>query len=230
LKGVLITRPEPGASATAARLSLLGFAPIVAPVLSIIPQAVRPPDRWAASVLTSRNAVQACPLSMHGRPVFAVGTATATAASKAGFDQVFNADGDATALASLIASTMSPQDGTLVLPSAQGQGGDLAASLRQRGFRVLRRVAYRVAPVDTLPAAAASSLGKGQVAIVMFFSGETSRHFVRLLRSANLVAAIRDAEAVSISERAAVALRPLPWRRIHVAAMPNQDAMLALLQ
>jgi uroporphyrinogen-III synthase len=64
----------------------------------------------------------------------------------------------------------------------------------------------------------------------MFFSGETSRHFVRLLRAAHLVAAIRDAEAVSISERAAVALRPLPWRRIHVAAMPNQDAMLALLQ
>ena len=230
MKGVLITRPEPGASATANRLALLGFAPIIAPVLSIIPREVRPPDCWAATVLTSRNAVPPCPPSMHGRPVFAVGTATAAAAAEAGFSRVFNADGDALALAGLIAHTMSPRDGTLVLASAQGQGGELAASLRQHGFRVLRRVAYQIAPVDTLPAAAASSLGDGQVAAVMFFSGETSRHFVKLLRAANLVAAIRDAEAVSISERAAVALRPLPWRRIHVAATPNQDAMLALLQ
>jgi len=63
----------------------------------------------------------------------------------------------------------------------------------------------------------------------MFFSGETSRHFVRLLRAAALADAIRDVDAVSISERAAVPLRPLPWRRISVAAKPNQDAMLVLL-
>jgi uroporphyrinogen-III synthase len=63
----------------------------------------------------------------------------------------------------------------------------------------------------------------------MLFSGETSRHFVHLLRMANLVDSVRDVEAVAISERAAVALRPLPWRCIRVAAKPNQDAMLALL-
>jgi uroporphyrinogen-III synthase len=64
----------------------------------------------------------------------------------------------------------------------------------------------------------------------MFFSGDTARHFVRLLRAAESGEAVRDVEAVSISERAAVALRALPWRRICVAAKPNQDAMLALLQ
>jgi uroporphyrinogen-III synthase len=81
-----------------------------------------------------------------------------------------------------------------------------------------------------LPASAALPLRNGQVAAVMFFSGETARHFVRLLRAAGLTEAVRDVEAVSISDRAAVALRPLPWRRVHVAATPNQDAMLALLQ
>jgi len=68
------------------------------------------------------------------------------------------------------------------------------------------------------------------VAAAMFFSGETSRHFVRLLRSAGLIDTVQDVEAVSISERAAMALGSLPWRRIRVAAKPNQDAMLALLQ
>jgi uroporphyrinogen-III synthase len=230
LKRVLITRPEPGATQTAARVAALGFFPIVAPVLSISARTVRPPDNLAATVLTSRNAVQACPPSMHNRPVFAVGTATAILAVDAGFSCVLSADGDATALASLIAKTVSPEDGTLFLPVAQAQGGELAASLRQRGFRVLRRIAYQATSVRSLPQAAALNLRQGQVTVAMFFSGETSRHFVRLLRAAELVEAVRDIEAVSISERAAMALRPLPWRRISVAIKPNQDAMLALLR
>jgi uroporphyrinogen-III synthase len=230
LKRVLITRPEPGATETAARLTALGFFPIVAPVLLITSRNVRPPGRPAATVVTSRNAVQVCPPSVHGHPLFAVGTATATRATEAGFSRVFNADGDATALAGLIAEKISPAEGTLFLPVAQGQGGVLAASLRLRGFRVLRRIAYDAASVDTLPQAAAIYLRQGQVAAAMFFSGETSRHFVRLVRAAELVEALRDVEAVSISERAAMALRPLPWRRVSVAAKPNQDAMLALLQ
>jgi uroporphyrinogen-III synthase len=184
----------------------------------------------AATVLTSRNAVQACPPSVHDRPVFAVGTATATQASEAGFSRVLNADGDATALATLISDTLSPAEGALFLPAGQGQAVDLAVSLRQHGFRVLRRVAYQAAPVESLPQAAATCLRQGQVAIAMFFSGQTSRHFVRLVREAELVESLRDVEAVSISERAAMALRFLPWRRISVAAKPNQDAMLALLR
>jgi uroporphyrinogen-III synthase len=229
LKHVLITRPEPGASQTAVRLSALGHFPIIAPILSIAPQEVRPPARWGATVLTSQNAVRSCPPSTHDRPLFAVGTATANEAANAGFIRVLDADGDATALANLIANTLSPQDGTLLLPTAQGQGAQLAASLRQRGFRVLRRIAYHAAPVASLPAAAVSALGSGQLSVVMFFSGETSRHFVRLLKAENLVDRVLDVEAMAISERATVPLRALPWRRIQVAAKPNQDAMLALL-
>jgi uroporphyrinogen-III synthase len=230
LKRVLITRPEPGATQTAARVAALGFFPIVAPVLSITARAVRLPNRLAATVLTSRNALLACSPFMYNRPVFAVGTATAALASAAGFERVFDADGDAGALAVLIANIMSPAEGILFLPTAQGQGIELAASLRHHGFRVLRRVAYRASSVGSLPEIAALHLRQRQVAAAMFFSGETSRHFVSLLRAAGLVGAVRDIEAVSISERAAMALRPLPWRRLSVAPLPNQDAMLAILR
>jgi uroporphyrinogen-III synthase len=230
LKRVLITRPEPGATQTATRLTALGFFPVIAPVLSIVPKEVRTPDRVAATLLTSRNALTACPPSLHDRPVFAVGTATAGLAADAGFNRVFNADGNAAALADLVANTLSPTDRCLFLPAGQGQGIDLAAALRQRGFHVIRRVAYRALGVPVLPEAAVTSLRQGQLSAILFFSGETARHFVRLLQAAALSDAVRDVEAVSISERAAMALRPLPWRRINVAAKPNQDAMLVLLQ
>jgi uroporphyrinogen-III synthase len=225
----LITRPEPGATETAARLSALGFCPIAAPVLSVVVRDLRAPSHVAAILLTSRNAVAPCPTFLHDRPTFAVGKATAALATEAGFTHVFNADGDAAALANVVADTLSPAAGSLFLPAGRGQGTDLAASLRQLGFHVVRRVAYHAAGVPALPEAAATSLRQGQLAAAMFFSGETSRHFVRLLQAAELADAVRSIDAVSISERAAVPLRALPWRRISVAAKPNQDAMLVLL-
>jgi uroporphyrinogen-III synthase len=94
---------------------------------------------------------------------------------------------------------------------------------------VIRRVAYRATRIPALPEAAASHLQSGKLAVAMFFSGETSRQFVRLVLAAGLAETTRDVEAVSISERATVPLRRLPWRRINVAAKPNQDAMLVLL-
>jgi uroporphyrinogen-III synthase len=229
LKRVLITRPEPGATETAARLTALGILPVIAPILSIVAKDIHVPEYVAAVLLTSRNAVAACPPSLRSRPVFAVGTATAAHAAEAGFSNVFNADGNAEALSKLVANTLTPEAGSLFLPIGQGQGANLAASLRQRGFRVLRRVAYQAVCVSALPEAAETHLQQRQLTAAMFFSGQTSRHFVHLIQAAQLSDAVRDVEAVSISERAAMALRPLPWRRISVAATPNQDAMLVLL-
>ena len=230
MQRVLITRPEPGATQTAARLTALGLVPVIAPVLSIEAKTVRAPVDVAATLLTSRNAVAACPAALHDRPVFAVGTATATQAAKVGFTRVLDADGDAKALASLVANTLSPADGSLFLPTAQGQGTELATALRERGFRVIRRVAYHALGVPVLPEPAETHLRHHQLVAAMFFSGETARHFVHLLQAAGLSDSVRDVEAVAISERAAMALTSLPWRRIRVAAKPNQDAMLVLLQ
>ena len=167
---------------------------------------------------------------MHDCPVFAVGTATAARATEAGFRHVCSAHGDAAALINLVTNTLCPADGSLFLPTGQGQGTDLAYCLRQRGFRVLRRVAYQAACVPALPEIAVTNLRQGQVSTVIFFSGETARHFVCLVHAAKLAETVRNVEAVSISQRAAMALRPLPWRRISVAVKPNQDAMLALLK
>ncbi len=229
MKRVLITRPEPGATQTAVRLTALGLIPVVAPVLHIVGRLVQAPDSIVATLLTSRNAVAACPPFLHDRPVFAVGTATAKQAAEVGFTRVFDACGDANMLASLVSESLSPAEGSLFLPTGLGQGTELAASLRHRGFTVLRRVAYQAAVVPVLPEAAAVHLRQHELAAALFFSGETARHFVHLLKVAGMAQTVSGMEAVSISERAAVALRSLPWRRISVAAKPNQDAMLVLL-
>lgn len=196
----------------------------------IVPRHFQAPASVAATLLTSGNAVASCPRSLHSFPAFTVGSATAWLAERAGFKHVVSADGDAVALARLVATTLTPPDGPLFVPAGQGQSIELAVSMRRLGFRVIRRVAYQAVGVEILPDAATSGLQDGNLMAALFYSAQTSRHFVRLVTAAGLDKFVGNVEAVSISERAAMALRSLPWRRIRVAKMPNQDAMLVLLR
>jgi uroporphyrinogen-III synthase len=231
-RGILITRPEPGASDTASRVAALGYRPIVAPLLEI--RAVRaslpPAARVGAMLVTSGNAVPALPVSHREVPVFAVGQATAARVRAAGFGRVGSADGDAGALAALVARCCEPSAGPLLLATGRDQGAALAKELRGKGFRVIRRVVYAAAPVASLPRAASDAFGCGGLAGALFFSAETARQCVRLLRRARLDEAVRSVDALAIGRPAAVALEALPWRRVRVAARPNQDALLALLR
>jgi uroporphyrinogen-III synthase len=91
-------------------------------------------------------------------------------------------------------------------------------------------VVYAATPVPTLPEVAREVLAAKQITAALFFSAETAHHFVRLLQRARLHEAVRAVDALAIGQPAAVALQPLPWRRVCVAARPTQDAMLGLLQ
>jgi uroporphyrinogen-III synthase len=228
---VLITRPEPGASNTAARIAAIGLVPIVVPLMEIRPHRIRvSPGRIAAVLLTSGNAVDALSALARSVPVVTVGAATAQRAEKAGFIDVASADGDAVALAALVRARFRPSDGTLLLAAGRGQSLPLAADLRASNYRVARRVAYAAVPLPRLPEQAIAALLDHRTRAVLLFSAESARHFLRLVRRAGLLGALADREAITIGPQAAMALKQVPWARIRVAVKPTQDDMLALLQ
>lgn len=227
---VLVTRPEPGAGATARRLREMGRAALVAPVLEIGPTGVAlpAPDGVQAVLVTSGNALPA--LAGHvGCRLLAVGDATAARARAAGFAMVLSAGADARALARLAGARCDPAGLPLLLASGAGQGAALAAALRAQGFAVLHHDVYAARPVAVLPAAAVAALGAGRVAVALFFSAASARAFVALLGAVLPAASVAGVEALAISPGTAEALAPLPWRRIRVASAPNQDAILALM-
>jgi len=228
---VLVTRPEPGASETAKRLRAMGRCPVLAPVMEIRPRRMVLPSTAGVQALlvTSGNAVPALPDAYHDIPLLAVGDATAARAATAGFTRVHSAGRDAQALAMLAASVCDPSGPPLVLASGARQGLELAADLRARGFRVIRRVAYASQQVSSLPDSAQRGLVAGDVAAILFFSPATARSFVFLLRQALAERTVARVDALAISAVTAAQLALLPWRRIRVASHPNQDALLALL-
>jgi uroporphyrinogen-III synthase len=228
---VLITRPEPGASDTAARVAAIGLVPIVASLLDIRTLPMRfPPRRIAAVLLASGNAIDSLANLCRALPLLTVGAATARRARQSGFTNVASADGDAVALAALVRERLRPSDGTLLMASGRGQSLALATDLRASGYLVSRRVVYGAVPVPRLPDPARVALQDPHTRTVLLFSAETARHFLRLVRRAGLLDTLADREAITIGPQAAMALRQVPWARIRVAAKPTQDEMLALLQ
>jgi uroporphyrinogen-III synthase len=228
---VLITRPEPGASETAALVAALGLRPVVASALTIRQMSVRLPaaDRVQAVLVTSGNALPALSDSYFERKLLAVGNATAARAIRLGFQQVLSADGDEHALQALTQQQAEPGAGPLLLVTGRQLGTRLAAALRRLGFRVIRRVVYASGPAAELPMLARQAMETAPPRAALFFSAETAKHFVALVRGSGLTDRLADTDAVAIGEAAGVALRGLRWRRILIATRPTQDDMLALL-
>lgn len=230
-RGVLVTRPEAGASETAERVAGLGFVPILAPVLAIavLPARLPAAGKVQAVLVTSGNALPALGPQFHGVPVLAVGDATAARARAAGFADVTSAGRNAEALAALVQERCRPGGGALLLPTARGEGLVLARLLRGAGFAVVRRTVYAAMPQNALPAAAAEALSRGTVAAALFFSPATARSFTKLLLAALPAGCLKAVDALALSPAVAAPLAPLPWRRLRVADRPSQDALLTLL-
>jgi uroporphyrinogen-III synthase len=228
---VLVTRPEPGGAETAARVAALGVEAVLAPALVLRPQAFVIP-RAQALLLTSRAAARALPDPVPGLPILAVGEATAAEARARGW-QAAAAAGTARELAELAASRLDPRAGPLLLAVGQGYALDLAAELRGRGFRVIRRIAYRAEPAGSLPPDAIRAWSEGRVGAVLFHSPRSALCAITLLRDAGLLAGVPQVEVLAISRRvaeaAAAAVAPLAWRALRVAERPGEESLLRLL-
>jgi uroporphyrinogen-III synthase len=231
--GCLITRPEPGAAATAVRVAALGWQPVLAPALLLSSLPIAPAPEARAVLVPSAAALpslaESCP---PGLPVLAVGEGTAAAARNAGFTDVIAAEGDALSLAALAGARLDTA-GPVLLASGQGYGDDLAADLAARGFAVIRRDAYVATEATTLPEAARDALAEGRIRVALFFSPRSARSTLSLMREAGLCGAATGIRALALSRRVAEALCGAPgnlsWGGLDVAPRPDQEALLALL-
>ena len=200
-----VLRPEPGASATVARLKAAGLEAVAVPLFAVVPVPWSlPPEGADALLLTSANAVR------HGGdlsavrhlPVAAVGAATAAAARAAGLAVRWTGSGDAMAAAALV------PPGLRLLHLA---GRDRAAVAG-----VTAVTAYASEPRD-LPADALKDASAG---VVLLHSARAARRF------AALAAGLPDVRVAALSGAVAEAAGS-GWARVAVAALPTDAALVA---
>ena len=233
----LVTRPAEDAAPLARSLAERGIDTVLAPMLTIraLPEAAQRLTNALigaqALLFTSANGARVFAAVSPRRelPVLAVGDASAAAARIANFRSVMSAGGDVADLAQLVAARLAPAHGPLVHAAGSEVAGDLAGLLGASGFTVRRAVIYAAEPVQALAAAAEAALGAGALDLALFFSPRTAGQFVRLAAAAGLAPCCRGVLALALSPAVAEALAALPWRRVVVAAAPDQPALLAAL-
>jgi uroporphyrinogen-III synthase len=227
---ILVTRPLEDGREIAARLAERGHQALLAPLLTPHFHGGPEPDFTdvQAILATSANGIRALSRRTARRDlaIFAVGPQTAQEARNAGFVAVRSADGDATALAEASMRWASRDQGDLLHVCAEDAPGTLTELLVSNGFRVRRCALYAIEPASSLPAEAKAALQEGALDAVMFFSPRTARIFAALVGSLPT----ERLTALCISPATAQALSPIAFGRIAMAAKPNQDAMLALIE
>ena len=223
---VIVTRAEPGASETMARLSAMDVTAIASPMLSLARLDVDLPDFSGLQhlVFTSANGVRffADASALRAAKAWCVGPSTAAAAREAGFAAVYEGAGDAAALAAdLMVALPEGTEGVLHVAN-EAAAGDLVARLKEGGIPAEFLALYETLPADELTPEAESALAAGP-AVVLIHSAKGAAAF------AWAAGALDQAVIVAISEAAA---RPLQGREvaaIHIAEAPNEDALLATL-
>lgn len=231
---VLVTRPEPGASRTAARLVAHGHEPLTLPLTRIVPlpDPLLPSSTFDAVAITSANAVRHAPESLlssiRALPCFAVGDETAQIARDSGFADIASANGDAEALAGVIADRLPPGSRLLYL-CGRLRRPFFEAALTDAGFICAAVETYETLPIDYGSETLASFLGDAETDIVLVYSAEAAASLMRLLRSRSLPGISSRTLLLCISGRVAAMLSDCKQKSV-VATEPTGASMLSLLR
>jgi uroporphyrinogen-III synthase len=216
---VLILRPEPGASRTAAAAAAFGLDAVTAPLFEVQAVEWRPPPVWAydAVVLTSGNAVRLGGDlgEMLDAVCYAVGDSTARAATESGFADVRAGPSDGAALTQLMAA-----EG--VAEALHLCGRDHAA-LYHPSIRIERRVVYAANPVARLPDQAFRALEEGSLALL--HSPRAAARLAQLVEAADLA---KEKISIAAISGPAASSAGSGWKSRSVAAEPRDHALLEL--
>lgn len=230
---MLVTRPDPDASDTAARLGALGIEGVACPLLvhQTLEVSLPDPKGFAAIAVTSANALRA--LDERGvlaryleLPLYAVGNRTAAMARELGFAEVTSAQGAFADLAELLVHI--PLAGPIFYPAARDMSADLGKSLAPFGRMVITAEVYAMNPVVTLPEGIVGRLGDGEIEAALFYSKRTAQTFVRLVER-DLDRSLRAQFGVlCLSEAVAAPLLDAHFVRVGLADHPSEEAMMGL--
>ncbi|MFC5586315.1 uroporphyrinogen-III synthase [Nitratireductor kimnyeongensis] len=234
MRRVLVTRPEPGASETAARLAGMGFEPLVLPLTETVPLHpaihAQPVDVVA---ITSPNAIRHAPQSvfdaLKGKPVLAVGRRTGEAARAAGLDVVDDEAGDAERLARCIdAAFMAPADVTVLCGRVRRDV--LETRLRAAGHRPRLIEIYDTLPLEPSDAAIRSVIGEWPVDAVLLYSANGAEQLRRFMARSAMGTKLGAATFYCLSERIAGILGQDVKKTARIADFPSEDRLLFLLK
>ncbi|HXE00745.1 MAG TPA: uroporphyrinogen-III synthase [Hyphomicrobium sp.] len=235
---VLITRPEGDGEALKAQIEQLGCRATLAPLISIVSEAI-PLSAIAgatALIVTSRNALKALAASpalgaAMALPLYAVGPGTAALARDLGFKDIREGPGTGAELVPILSADGRRTGGTFVHLAGNVLAFDLKTALEGEGVTVKTVTAYRAVAAENLSPAVTEALQNQTIDAVILMSPRTAEAWARIAGEVLTPAVLSGMNHLCLSEAVAGVLRAqLAAGNISVAAGPNLEEMLALVK
>ncbi|WP_415107131.1 uroporphyrinogen-III synthase [Hyphomonas sp.] len=226
---VIVTRAEPAAADTVARLKAAGYDAILSPALTLenLPDAALEMEGVHHLIFTSANGARSFlqRRAVGAQTVWCVGEATAAAVREVGGEDVREGDGNAADLAAMILAAPEVQTGALLHIANAAAAGDLVATLKNAGLDARFAALYRTVPVKDLSPEAVSALDKAPRVVVLVHSAKGAAAFRAAARGRDLSRVV----FVAISPAASQPLAGCGARAVVNAAHPNETALMDAL-
>jgi uroporphyrinogen-III synthase len=166
-------------------------------------------------------------------PLFAVGKHTASAAQRAGFENVISANGDASGLRDFVLASVKTKElkkaSTLLYLAGADLARDLAGELGERGFTVVTHTTYRMIPVPNLSREASEAFAASRIEAVLHYSRRSARAFLEAARAGGVEISALAIPQCCISGAVASVVRDAGAAQVTVAASPDENALFEVL-
>lgn len=231
---VLVTRPEPGASRTAEKLRKISHDPVVLPlsrVTRVRPNPIPSTLGFLGSVVTSANAIDCMPISLHRRlselPCYVVGEHTAAKAAETGFD-VRAAASNSAELSNLLRELFQRGD-SLAYACGRVRLSNLEAELQAHGIRVTPVEVYDTIQVSYATDFVMSTLDDKPVDAILAYSVIASRQINEFCRQSDVSNLLSNSKIYCLSKRIADEFSGRMKNSVMIADVPNEANILDLL-
>ncbi|MDM7849476.1 uroporphyrinogen-III synthase [Pseudochrobactrum kiredjianiae] len=230
---VLVTRPQPDAALTAAKLEAAGYQSVCLPVSETVATGISLPQcDFDAVAVTSANALRHIAPELlepyRHLQLYAVGEKTASVAKECGFEAIYAGDGWGLHLGRHVAAAMPTSSHVLYL-TGKIRRPDFEAQLSAAGIQLTVAETYDTRPVAYSDAELKRISVAGQVDVILLYSAVAAKQFVALNEQAQ-GAFLRSAKYIfCLSKRIAAELPEDCSARVQISETPDEDALLHLL-
>lgn len=233
---LLVTRPQPDAARTADALRRHGHEVMLAPLLA--PETVAHPpfanaEAYAGILVTSANALRALDAeeiaALAGRPLLAVGEATAEAARACGFGDVAAAGGDAVSLADEALTRFAGATRPLLYLAAADRARDLETMPALRGVAIETVVIYRMHKAQAFADDIRAALAAGRIDGVLHYSRRTAEAYLDCAVAGGIEAAALAPVQYCLSPAIGEVLSSASAEDVRIAEAPREESLISLV-
>ena len=228
---ILITRPEPDATATAERLIGLGYECLSLPATEIVATGnIMPSAAFSAILATSANAFRMMSTADIARlstnHLHCVGEKTAKIARDLGFLSITVAGGSGTKLVSDIKATY-PTRARFLYLTGSPRKPMVEAELQQAGYEVTSVELYHARPVSEWPGPMANPLA--DIDAALHLSRASGEALLVFAEQSGVLSQLKRLQHFCLSEDVAFPLTEIGYPRVAVAAKANEASLLEMV-